>query len=115
MAVLAAVHLHGLAGDVMRESVGEHSLVATDLLPRTARGFSAHTECHKREIRVLGWVKRASTPHLEAGKRIVFPEAAERRAASRISVTVRLVSSDDSPSGLAPSSITARRSDSELS
>jgi ADP-dependent NAD(P)H-hydrate dehydratase / NAD(P)H-hydrate epimerase len=31
-AVLAAVHLHGLAGDVMRERVGEHSLVATDLL-----------------------------------------------------------------------------------
>jgi NAD(P)H-hydrate repair Nnr-like enzyme with NAD(P)H-hydrate dehydratase domain len=31
-AVLAAVHLHGLAGDVMRESLGEHSLVATDLL-----------------------------------------------------------------------------------
>jgi NAD(P)H-hydrate epimerase len=31
-AVLAAVHLHGLAGDVMRETVGEHSLVATDLL-----------------------------------------------------------------------------------
>ncbi|MGA8216563.1 MAG: NAD(P)H-hydrate dehydratase [Candidatus Sulfotelmatobacter sp.] len=32
LAVLAAVHLHGLAGDVMRERVGEHSLVATDLL-----------------------------------------------------------------------------------
>ncbi len=31
-AVCAAVHLHGLAGDVMRETVGEHSLVATDLL-----------------------------------------------------------------------------------
>jgi NAD(P)H-hydrate epimerase len=31
-AVLAAVHLHGLAGDVMRETLGEHSLVATDLL-----------------------------------------------------------------------------------
>jgi NAD(P)H-hydrate epimerase len=31
-AVLAAVHLHGLAGDVMRETVGEYSLVATDLL-----------------------------------------------------------------------------------
>jgi NAD(P)H-hydrate repair Nnr-like enzyme with NAD(P)H-hydrate dehydratase domain len=29
---VAAVHLHGLAGDVMRDSVGEHSLVATDLL-----------------------------------------------------------------------------------
>jgi NAD(P)H-hydrate epimerase len=32
LAVCAAVHLQGLAGDVMRESVGEHSLVATDLL-----------------------------------------------------------------------------------
>lgn len=32
LAVLAAVHLHGLAGDVMRERVGERSLVATDLL-----------------------------------------------------------------------------------
>jgi hydroxyethylthiazole kinase-like uncharacterized protein yjeF len=31
-AVLTAVHLHGLAGDVMRERVGEHSIVATDLL-----------------------------------------------------------------------------------
>ena len=28
-AVCAAVHLHGLAGDVACESVGEHSLVAT--------------------------------------------------------------------------------------
>jgi len=32
LAVCAAVHLHGLSGDVMREIVGEHSLVATDLL-----------------------------------------------------------------------------------
>ena len=31
-AVVAAVHLHGLAGDVARESLGEHSLVATDLI-----------------------------------------------------------------------------------
>lgn len=31
-AVFTAVHLHGLAGDIARESVGEHSLVATDLL-----------------------------------------------------------------------------------
>jgi ADP-dependent NAD(P)H-hydrate dehydratase / NAD(P)H-hydrate epimerase len=44
MAVCAAVHLHGLAGDVMRETVGEHSMVATDLLKglpgafRRARG-----------------------------------------------------------------------------
>jgi hydroxyethylthiazole kinase-like uncharacterized protein yjeF len=38
-AVLAAVHLHGLAGDVMRESVGEHSLVATDLLHGLPEAF----------------------------------------------------------------------------
>ena len=32
LAVMAAVHLHGLAGDVMLDSIGEHSMVATDLL-----------------------------------------------------------------------------------
>jgi NAD(P)H-hydrate epimerase len=32
MATTAAVYLHGLAGNVARESVGEHSLIATDLL-----------------------------------------------------------------------------------
>jgi hydroxyethylthiazole kinase-like uncharacterized protein yjeF len=37
--VLAAVHLHGLAGDVMREAVGEHSLVATDLLKGLPEAF----------------------------------------------------------------------------
>jgi NAD(P)H-hydrate epimerase len=31
-AVVAAVHLHGLAGDVARENFGEQSLVATDLV-----------------------------------------------------------------------------------
>jgi ADP-dependent NAD(P)H-hydrate dehydratase / NAD(P)H-hydrate epimerase len=39
-AVCAAVHLHGLAGDVMRESVGEHSLVATDLLRGLPEAFA---------------------------------------------------------------------------
>jgi NAD(P)H-hydrate epimerase len=38
-AVLAAVHLHGLAGDVMRERVGEHSMVATDLLRGLPEAF----------------------------------------------------------------------------
>jgi NAD(P)H-hydrate epimerase len=38
-AVLAGVHLHGLAGDVMRERVGEHSLVATDLLQGLPEAF----------------------------------------------------------------------------
>lgn len=31
-AILAAVNLHGLAGDVMKAIMGEHSMVATDLL-----------------------------------------------------------------------------------
>ena len=39
LAVCAAVHLHGLAGDVMRESVGEHSMVATDLLRGLPEAF----------------------------------------------------------------------------
>ena len=43
------------------------------------------------------------------------PGAAERRAASRISVTVRFVSRADSPSGFIPFSTTALRYDSELS
>jgi NAD(P)H-hydrate epimerase len=38
-AVLAAVHLHGLAGDAIREIVGEHSLVATDLLRGLPKAF----------------------------------------------------------------------------
>jgi len=38
-AVFGAVHLHGLAGDVMRETVGEHSLVATDLLRGLPEAF----------------------------------------------------------------------------
>jgi NAD(P)H-hydrate epimerase len=39
LAVLAAVHLHGLAGDVMLENVGEHSMVATDLLRGLPEAF----------------------------------------------------------------------------
>jgi ADP-dependent NAD(P)H-hydrate dehydratase / NAD(P)H-hydrate epimerase len=39
LAVCAAVHLHGLAGDVMRERVGEHAMVATDLLRGLPEAF----------------------------------------------------------------------------
>jgi hydroxyethylthiazole kinase-like uncharacterized protein yjeF len=38
-AVIAAVHLHGLAGDVACESMGEHSLVATDLMGALPEAF----------------------------------------------------------------------------
>jgi ADP-dependent NAD(P)H-hydrate dehydratase / NAD(P)H-hydrate epimerase len=39
LAVCAAVHLHGLAGDVMRETMGEHAMVATDLLHGLPEAF----------------------------------------------------------------------------
>ena len=38
-AAIAAVYLHGLAGDVAEERMGEHSLTATDLLPALADAF----------------------------------------------------------------------------
>jgi ADP-dependent NAD(P)H-hydrate dehydratase / NAD(P)H-hydrate epimerase len=45
-ATIAAVYLHGLAGDVASERMGEHSLVATDLLdglPEAFRRASQHS------------------------------------------------------------------------
>ena len=53
-AVMTAVHLHGLAGDVARESMGEHSLVATDLvkaLPEAFRRVRESVASSKVEIR----------------------------------------------------------------
>jgi ADP-dependent NAD(P)H-hydrate dehydratase / NAD(P)H-hydrate epimerase len=53
-AVMAAVHLHGLAGDVACESMGEHSLVATDLLkalPGAFRRVRDSTQASTVEIR----------------------------------------------------------------
>ena len=52
-AVIAAVHLHGLAGDVMRETVGEHSLIATDLLTGLPEAFR-RTRAAAQE-RLVGW------------------------------------------------------------
>jgi ADP-dependent NAD(P)H-hydrate dehydratase / NAD(P)H-hydrate epimerase len=48
--VLAAVHLHGLAGDVMREAVGEHSLVATDLLKGLPEAFRRTRETGEKKL-----------------------------------------------------------------
>jgi ADP-dependent NAD(P)H-hydrate dehydratase / NAD(P)H-hydrate epimerase len=53
-AVLAAVHLHGLAGDVMRERVGEHSLVATDLLRGLPEAFRRMRETAREKFVPLG-------------------------------------------------------------
>jgi NAD(P)H-hydrate epimerase len=49
-AVLAAVHLHGLAGDVMCERVGEHSLVATDLLKGLPGAFRRTREMAEEKL-----------------------------------------------------------------
>jgi len=49
-AALAAVHLHGLAGDVMRESVGEYSLVATDLLQGLPEAFRRTREMAREKL-----------------------------------------------------------------
>ena len=38
-AVFTAVYLHGLAGDVAEEEMGEHSLVATDLITALPEAF----------------------------------------------------------------------------
>ncbi len=42
-AAIAAVYLHGLAGDVAAETMGEHSLVATDLLRALPEAFRRAT------------------------------------------------------------------------
>ena len=43
-AVAAAVHLHGLAGDIGCETMGEHSLVATDLIRALPEAFARTRE-----------------------------------------------------------------------
>jgi len=41
-AAVLAVYLHGLAGDLARDALGETSLIATDLLEYLPRAFRAH-------------------------------------------------------------------------
>jgi len=53
-AVIAAVYLHGFAGDMARESVGEHSLVATDLLTALPKAFRRTGEMAQRAIVEIG-------------------------------------------------------------
>lgn len=54
MAVCAAVYLHGLAGDVMREIVGEHSMVATDLLRGLPDAFDRAQRAAVAKF--VGWI-----------------------------------------------------------
>ena len=49
-AVLAAVCLHGLAGDVARETMGEHSMVATDLLAGLPEAFRRTQQAGQKPV-----------------------------------------------------------------
>ncbi len=49
-AVLASVHLHGLAGDVARETMGEHSMVATDLLAGLPEAFRRTQQAGQKPV-----------------------------------------------------------------
>jgi ADP-dependent NAD(P)H-hydrate dehydratase / NAD(P)H-hydrate epimerase len=51
-AVIAAVHLHGLAGDVARENTGEHSLVATDLVKALPEAFRRVRGAARSEVEI---------------------------------------------------------------
>jgi yjeF C-terminal region, hydroxyethylthiazole kinase-related len=51
LCVLAAVFLHGLAGDLARDELGEHSLIATDLLKFLPSAFrTIHDRAHERFV-----------------------------------------------------------------
>lgn len=52
-AAIAAVHLHGLAGDVACESMGEQSLVATDLLTGLPQAFGRTRQAAQEVFVVL--------------------------------------------------------------
>src|SRR5581483_107843 len=52
-AVAAAVYLHGLSGDIARDSMGEHSLVATDLVRALPVAFRrVRTEAAEKWVKI---------------------------------------------------------------
>jgi ADP-dependent NAD(P)H-hydrate dehydratase / NAD(P)H-hydrate epimerase len=53
-AAIAAVYLHGLAGDVAEERMGEHSLVATDLLDALPEAFRRAARAVSEETTRIG-------------------------------------------------------------
>jgi len=53
-ATIAAVYLHGLAGDVAEERLGEHSLVATDLLAALPEAFRRAARAAEEETVRIG-------------------------------------------------------------
>jgi NAD(P)H-hydrate epimerase len=59
--VLAAVYLHGLAGDVACERLGEQSLVATDLIDDLAEAFARVRALARRKWVRIGTPRRETT------------------------------------------------------
>ena len=53
-AVIAAVHLHGRAGDVAKETMGEHSLVATDLIKALPEAFRRGRSASEEKVVRIG-------------------------------------------------------------
>jgi NAD(P)H-hydrate epimerase len=51
-AATLAVYLHGLAGDLACESVGENSLVATDLVRFLPQAFAAARDWKSEEVQI---------------------------------------------------------------
>jgi ADP-dependent NAD(P)H-hydrate dehydratase / NAD(P)H-hydrate epimerase len=54
LSVCAAVYLHGLAGDVMLDRVGEHSMVATDLLAGLPDAFKRAQAAIRQQFVQIG-------------------------------------------------------------
>jgi NAD(P)H-hydrate repair Nnr-like enzyme with NAD(P)H-hydrate dehydratase domain len=54
LAAVTAVFMHGLAGDVAAETMGEHSLVATDLLGALPEAFRRATQWTKESTTRIG-------------------------------------------------------------
>jgi NAD(P)H-hydrate epimerase len=54
LATALAVYLHGLAGDLAAESLGENSLVATDLIRFLPAAFAQAKNSKSEEIRLHG-------------------------------------------------------------
>ena len=61
-AAVAAVYLHGLAGDVAAETMGEHSLVATDLLTALPEAYRRAARAVRESAVVIGGSSGLSAP-----------------------------------------------------
>jgi NAD(P)H-hydrate repair Nnr-like enzyme with NAD(P)H-hydrate dehydratase domain len=53
--VAAAVHLHGLAGDIARDALHENSVLATDVMESLAQAFH---ECQAQMERQLFYLQK---------------------------------------------------------